>query len=71
MLFDLTFAQLLTLVETRNAREKRAYEDAERRANEQNDDGRSPLVPPKQDLSNPENLPSVSDISRVFGGMMG
>jgi len=75
MLYRMTFAQLLTMIEVRNARERRAYEAAQEAAN-QSDDGSGPnpgyvKPPPPKDLSNPDNLPSKSDIMRCFGGMMG
>jgi hypothetical protein len=71
MLFDMTFAQLLSLVQTRNAREVRAQEEAERRAKLREENPGYTPPPPMKDLNDPDNLPSVSDISRVFGNVMG
>lgn len=69
MLYQMTFAQLLAMVETRNSRELRAHEEAERQAKlREANPGYVP--PPKRDLTAPENLPSVSDVSKVFGGLM-
>jgi hypothetical protein len=65
MLYEMTFSQLLTLVETRNAREKRAHEAAEERAAQQNTD-RNAYIPPKA----VSELPSTQDIQRVFGAAM-
>lgn len=69
MLYEMTFAQLLAMVETRNSRELRAHEEAERQARLR-ENNPNYIPPPKKDLTAPENLPSVSDVSRIFGGLM-
>src|SRR5262249_41571026 len=70
MLYKMSFFQLLTMIEVRNARERRAYEAAQAAAAEDGD-GSGTRPPPMKDLNNPDNLPNVSDIQRMFGGMMG
>lgn len=70
MLYKLSFAQLLTLIEVRNDRERRAYEAAQEAADQEQDGSSSGYVkpPPMKDINDPENLPSVSELSRLFGG---
>lgn len=66
MLYDMTFAQILSMVQVRNERERKAYEAAERDAQlHQQNPGYT--APPK-DLLAPENLPSVDEVMRAFGG---
>lgn len=60
----MSFSQLITLIEVRNGRERRAYEAAQAEAG----DG-DVLPPPPRNLQDPENLPRVSEITRLFGGM--
>ncbi len=69
MMYELTFAQLLTMIEVRNQRELRAYEEAERRQKEQSNNPGSFPTPPKG-LSN-RDLPNVSDVVRAFGPLPG
>jgi len=69
MLYEMTFAQLLSLIQTRNLREIRAHEEAERRAKMERDGYAPP--PPRRNLNDPENLPSVSEVMSAFGGVMG
>ena len=64
MLYELTFAQLLTLVEVRNARELKAYERAEANSKA----GVAWPQPPKKDLLDEKNLPNLSTIRQVFAG---
>jgi hypothetical protein len=72
MLWEMTFAQLLSMIETRNERERKAHEEAERRAAEaEANPGFAQRPKPGKDFTKGEALPSTSDISRVFGGMMG
>jgi hypothetical protein len=70
MLYRMSFAQLLTLIETRNERERKAYEAAEEAAREREDGGYDPgpRPPRPKDLNNPDDLPTVSEIQRLFGG---
>lgn len=67
MLYEMTFAQLLSLVQTRTAREVKAHEEAERRAKLQEDNPGYTPAPPMKDLNDPSNLPSVSDVTKLFG----
>jgi hypothetical protein len=67
MLWDLTFAQLLTMIETRNQRELRAYEEAERR--QQLQEANPGYVEPPKGLD--RDLPSMSDVMKAFGPMPG
>jgi hypothetical protein len=67
MLYKMSFAQLLAMIETRNDREMRAHEEAERNAGER--DGGGPPPRSAKDFTKPDNLPNVSDIAAVFGGM--
>ena len=68
MLWKMTFAQILTLVETRNERERRAYEEAEKRAKQEEG---GDYKAPSKDVLAPSNLPSTNDVARVFGSIMG
>lgn len=61
MLYDLSFAQLLGMIETRNEREVRSHEEAERRA-ALREQGYEPAPRGTQD-----RVPTVSDVSKIFG----
>jgi hypothetical protein len=69
MLYEMTFAQLLTMIETRNQREMRAYEEAERR--QQVQAANPGYVPPPSGLDRQESLPNMSDVAKAFGPLPG
>lgn len=69
ILYRLSFAQALTLVEVHNERERKAYEAAEKQANANSrDDGW--FDPDEFNTARPENLPSVDDVKAVFSRML-
>ncbi len=68
MLYRMSFGQLLTLIETRNERERKSYEAAEERARQREENGDDYTPPPKpKDMNNPDNVPTRSELMRALG----
>lgn len=70
-LYKLTFAQALALIDTRNARERRAHEEAERQSHADDPnwvDMEDPRYRVDQQQS-VEDLPTLDDLKGAFGLM--
>ncbi len=67
-LYRLSFSQAISLIDIHNEREKKAQDAAEERSREESDDGYT--NPDKFKDAPAEELPTMGDLKRAFGGML-
>lgn len=67
VLYKLTFAQAITIIDVHNERIKREQEESEKRQRRADNGAFDPREAPAMD--DVENLPSANELKRAFAGM--